>query len=147
MLLLYTWQPSINVSFIFSVCSSWLSHCTHVMHRPCGARLTRAASQPIRESWPWTSWLRSHMLLTSQTSTASSLYAQSCMQPFSHTQHCSECSSEYFLFFLFTCILVEDPPGAAALPGSKGKLYRLLPHPHTGQWAESKQERDPDQQL
>lgn len=49
----------------------------------------------------------------------------------------------------FLCLLVytEDPAGAPALPGSQGQLNWLRPHPYPGQWAEGKQERDPDQQL
>lgn len=156
------------ISSFFCVLSSWWSHCIHVMHRPCGAHRIRAANQPIRESLPWISWLRSRTLLISQTSTASSLYVVHVTTQKKHiqTQKYSiysvmyiECNSTLKLYcvfvhmcfwaYAFLCILVhvEDPPGAPALPGGQGKFYWLRPHPYPGQWAEGKQERDPDQQL
>lgn len=124
---IFSWNNIVISSFCIAACSSWWSRCTPVMHQPCGARQTRAASQLIRESWPWTSWLRLRMLLTSQISTASSLYVRWHMQ-FAQIQQYSNWT------FMYLCLLVnvEDPPGATALPGSKSKLYRLHPHSYTG---------------
>lgn len=152
------------ISSFFCVFSSWWSRCIHVMRRPCGAHRIRAANQPIRESWPWTSWLRSHMPLISQTSTASSLYViHVTTQMYSvHTVYTVysmldvivhwDCIMYVYVClwaYTFLCILVyvEDPPGAPAIPGGQGELYGLRPHPYPGQWAQGKQKRDPDQQL
>lgn len=120
------------------------------MRQPCVALPIRAVNQPIRESWPWTSWLRSRMLLISQTSTASSLYVRHWT-----IQNNIEWQYNNTVLYICTCVTtflcllvyVEDPAGAPAIPGCQGELHWLRPHPHPGQWAEGKQERDPDQQL
>lgn len=159
----WLWKETLICSSFYAS-SSWWSRYIHVTCRPCGAHRIKATNRPIRESWPWTSWLRSLMLLISQTSTASSLYVidmttQKHVQTQKYTY--TVCWVWYYIETVFCmcmcvfltiyilCILVyvEDPPGAPALPGGQGELYWLRPHPYPGQWAEGKQERDPDQQL
>lgn len=117
---------------IFFAFSSWWSHYIRATRQPCGAHQIKEPSQPIRGSWLWIFLLRSRMLLTFQTSTASSPYVQSSTHI--HTQITQIVSTLYVMYIgaFFIFVYAADPPGVAALPGSKSKLYRLCSHSNFG---------------
>lgn len=110
-----------NLSHLFS---SWWSHYTLVTCRPCGAQLIRVVNQPIRKSWPWTSWLRSPTLLTSRTSIAFLMYVVALVL--------KQIPKQNSMNFMSTCtqrsLQVLLPYLAAKASSASSVLIRTLAH-------------------
>lgn len=112
--------------YIFFAFSSWWSHYIRAMRQPCGAHQIKEPSQPIRGSWLWIFLLRLRMLLTFQTSTASSPYVQSCTRI--HTQITQIVSTLYVTYigaFLHVC-LCSGPSRCCCLTWQQKQALQAL---------------------